>query len=121
MATNTYCKRASRRARRRLSPRRGFTLTEFAVIFVIVALIGILLLPWYARKRARDFPASDEGRQQACVSNERRIGVALLAYAQDYDDRFPLAGYARVTPPARFPTGWGITENGKGHASPPDD
>ncbi len=54
----------------------------------------------------------------ACATNEMKIGAALLAYAQDYDDRFPLAGYARVVPPAPFPVGWANTPTTSGSSDP---
>lgn len=35
-------------------------------------------------------PAREKARQSACASNLKQLSMAALAYAQDYDGRFPL-------------------------------
>ena len=61
----------------------GFTLTELLVILAIIALLMAALLPALERARAR-------GREIQCASNMRQIATALLTYASDFKQCFPL-------------------------------
>lgn len=63
----------------------AFTLIELLVVIAIIALLAAVLFPVFASAR-------EKGRQTACLSNQHQIGLAMMAYAEDYDDRFPLAG-----------------------------
>jgi len=63
--------------------RRGFTLIELLVVIAIIAILAAILFPVFARAR-------EKARQASCQSNEKQIGLALLMYAQDYDEKFPL-------------------------------
>ena len=80
----------------------GFTLIELLVVAAIVALLAAVLLPVFAKVRER-------GRQVACLSNLRQLGLATFQYAQDFDDRYPYGG-----DPGDLDTdGWQFSENGK--------
>ncbi len=68
--------------------RRGFTLIELLVVIAIIAILAAILFPVFARARER-------ARQTTCLSNLRQIGLAILMYAQDYDERYNLA-YTRT-------------------------
>lgn len=56
---------------------RGFTLVELLVVIGVIALLVSLLLP--ALKGARE-----SARAAICLSNQRQVGLAMLAYAQDF-------------------------------------
>jgi prepilin-type N-terminal cleavage/methylation domain-containing protein/prepilin-type processing-associated H-X9-DG protein len=64
--------------------RTGFTLIELLVVIAIIAILAAILFPVFARAR-------EKARQNSCLSNEKQIGLGILMYAQDYDERFPLA------------------------------
>lgn len=81
----------------RFSHRRGFTLIELLVIIAIIAILAAILFPVFAQARAK-------ARQAACISNEKQIGIALLMYAQDYDET--LAGNTFHAAGLGKPLGW---------------
>jgi prepilin-type N-terminal cleavage/methylation domain-containing protein len=67
----------------------GFTLIELLVVIAILAILAALLLPSLALAR-------EKGRQAACISNLRQIGLAIHAYASDNDGKMP---YGPKAPP----------------------
>lgn len=78
--------------------RRAFTLIELLVIIAIIALLAAILFPVFSLAR-------ENARRSTCTSNQKQIGLALLQYAQDNDQRFPLLGAAG---PPQIP-GWSST------------
>lgn len=58
------------------SPPRAFSLVEMLVSLAVVVALAGLLLPALARARA-------QGKQAACVSNLRQVGLAARLYAND--------------------------------------
>jgi prepilin-type processing-associated H-X9-DG protein/prepilin-type N-terminal cleavage/methylation domain-containing protein len=60
----------------------GFMLIELLVVIAIVALLAAMLFPVFARSR-------EKARQTACLSNMRQMGLAVLMYADDYDETLP--------------------------------
>ncbi|MDX1931367.1 MAG: DUF1559 domain-containing protein [Capsulimonadales bacterium] len=63
------------------SARAAFTLIELLVVIAIIALLAAILFPVFAQAR-------EKGRQATCQSNLRQIGLAILMYKADYDERY---------------------------------
>ncbi len=74
---------------------RGFTLIELLIVICIIALLAAILFPVFAQAR-------EKTRQASCLSNQRQLGLAVLQYAQDYDETFPnglnVSGATRIWP-----------------------
>jgi prepilin-type N-terminal cleavage/methylation domain-containing protein/prepilin-type processing-associated H-X9-DG protein len=60
----------------------GFTLIELLVVIAIIAILAAMLFPVFAKAR-------ESARRSSCVSNLRQLGLATLAYGQDYDEQLP--------------------------------
>jgi prepilin-type N-terminal cleavage/methylation domain-containing protein/prepilin-type processing-associated H-X9-DG protein len=61
---------------------KGFTLIELLVVIAIIAILAAILFPVFAKAR-------EKARMTTCLSNEKQIGLGILQYQQDYDERFP--------------------------------
>ena len=62
--------------------RQGFTLIELLVVIAIIAILAAILFPVFARAR-------ENARRSSCQSNLKQIGLGILQYTQDYDERYP--------------------------------
>lgn len=61
--------------------KKGFTLIELLVVIAIIALLAAILFPVFARAR-------ENARRSSCQNQLKQMGVALLQYAQDYDETY---------------------------------
>jgi prepilin-type N-terminal cleavage/methylation domain-containing protein/prepilin-type processing-associated H-X9-DG protein len=72
------------------SSEQAFTLIELLVVISIIALLVGILLPALgaARKTAQ---------RAVCLSNQRQVGVAMMTYATNNDDRLPYTIYQKTS------------------------
>jgi len=61
----------------------AFTLIELLVVIAIIAILAAILFPVFAQAR-------EKARAISCVSNMKQINLAMLMYAQDYDETLPI-------------------------------
>ena len=96
----------------RSSRKAGFTLIELLVVIAIIAILAAILFPVFAKAR-------EKARQASCQSNEKQLGLALLQYYQDYDEKFPCGdtgGTAMIGATTATPGTGTIGSNGLGWA-----
>ena len=63
---------------------QAFTLIELLVVIAIIAILAAILFPVFARAR-------ENARRSSCQSNLKQIGLGVMQYIQDYDEKYPLA------------------------------
>ena len=77
--------------RRRDVQRSGFTLIELLVVIAIIAILAAILFPVFAKAR-------DKARQASCTSNLKQLSLAMMQYAQDWDETMPRCGFGQDDP-----------------------
>lgn len=80
--------------------RNAFTLIELLIVITIIAILAATLFPVFSRAR-------ENARRASCSSNLKQIGVAMLQYLQDYDERYTLALMGEVPGRDSFGPPWG--------------
>ena len=76
-------------SRPQVNRRRAFTLIELLVVIAIIAILAAILFPVFARAR-------ENARRSSCQSNLKQIGLGIMQYTQDYDEKYPLRGASGV-------------------------
>ena len=69
-------------ARKSAASHQAFTLIELLVVIAIIAILAAILFPVFQKVR-------ENARRAACLSNEKQLGLAVIQYQQDYDERMP--------------------------------
>jgi len=75
--------------------RNAFTLIELLVVIAIIAILAAILFPVFAAAR-------ESARKTSCLSNTKQLGLGMMQYLQDYDEKFPAWQWGGTPPNDRF-------------------
>lgn len=89
--------------------KRAFTLIELLVVIAIIAILAAILFPVFAQAKLA-------AKQSVSLSNQKQIGLAILMYANNYDDVYPrndgctlndsINPVYNIQPPGTDPSPW---------------
>jgi prepilin-type N-terminal cleavage/methylation domain-containing protein/prepilin-type processing-associated H-X9-DG protein len=85
--------------------RNGFTLIELLVVIAIIAILAAILFPVFAKAR-------EKARQSSCASNLKQLSLAIMGYAQDYDETLV---FTVAVVPAGYPGSHVVCPGNLGH------
>jgi len=88
-----------RRTRTAIWCYKGFTLIELLAVIAIISILSAILFPVFARAR-------ENARRASCLSNLKQIGLGIMMYTQDYDEK--LVSYAYPNPTGTVIYGWQV-------------
>jgi len=60
--------------------KKAFTLIELLVVIAIIAILAAILFPVFAQAR-------ESARKTVCLSNIKEMGLGMMMYTQDYDEK----------------------------------
>jgi prepilin-type N-terminal cleavage/methylation domain-containing protein/prepilin-type processing-associated H-X9-DG protein len=81
---------------------KAFTLIELLVVIAIISILAAILFPVFARAR-------ENARRASCMSNLKQIGLGIMMYTQDYDEKYPMGDSFHDADTSIPPGGWDIT------------
>jgi type II secretory pathway pseudopilin PulG len=56
------------------------------VVIAIIGLLAAILFPVFSRIR-------ENARRSSCQSNMKQLGLGIMQYVQDFDERFPVGSH----------------------------
>jgi prepilin-type N-terminal cleavage/methylation domain-containing protein/prepilin-type processing-associated H-X9-DG protein len=81
------------------SHKRGFTLIELLVVIAIIAILAAILFPVFQKVR-------ENARRTSCASNMKQLGLAIIQYTQDTDEKYPICNGTPAIPPSPQGNNW---------------
>jgi prepilin-type N-terminal cleavage/methylation domain-containing protein len=81
-------------------PQAAFTLIELLVVISIIAVLASMLLPAISMTKAA-------AQRTSCLNRLRQVGMAFMAYGNDFDGIIPTWSYADSVP-FTLPNSWSL-------------
>src|SRR5262245_23208042 len=94
-----YCLRREARRVRARTGFSGFTLIELLVVTAIIAILAALLLPSLSRAKA-------QAKRIQCANNLHQLGVAMAAYLEDNQRKYPYSQFWVQALEPYYRAGW---------------